>query len=642
MLGCILLLFPLLLWGQKRVEVRADNLFQKRAYALAIDEYQEMLDRNWNTAYARKQLAFCYFQIREYDKALPHLKELLGNDDLPLQYVWEYALILKAEGQIEESEKWLGYSKLIKLKNPLIPRLSQDSTWSPVILLERQDYTVEAVPFNSKYSDFGAQVYRDTLYFASSRKTPSNSSNYGWYNEPYLDLYSVPMNNLSKTPQALRGEIRSKYHESSPAFFKDIKGKQSVYFTRNNLKGGTYVVGKDRINNLKIYKGVKKPNGEWDVTRDLAINSADYSNAHPFISPDGKRLYFSSNRPDGYGGSDIFYCEIRSRGGLSYPINAGPVVNTEGNEMYPFVDKEGQLYFASDGHPGYGQLDIFKSIDNHLGTPEIVINLGQPINSKRDDFAYFQVDGQYKGFFSSNRSGGQGSDDLYSFAYRPALLFKGEITDQISKKAIQGAEIKLIDLSLDKTVATLYTSEAGSLSTEVKEDRLYALEISHPSFKGQLASVSTWDLQTGQIDVQAQVELEPLMDLKALSGIRPVYFNNGSFNLPGNAQKELDKLVKLVRDRYPGMEIGVQVYTRERAGWENNRILSQKRAAAIEWYLVSKGFPRDNIRYYEGNGDQYDWPCDTKNQCWRLGMSKDQRVQIDLLQLEHPKVGSQP
>ena len=642
MLGCILLLFPLLLWGQKRVEARADNLFQKRAYALAIDESQEMLDRNWNTAYARKQLAFCYFQIREYDKALPHLKEVLGNDDLPLQYVWEYALILKAEGQIEESEKWLGYSKLIKLKNPLIPRLSQDSTWSPVALLERQEYTVESVPFNSKYSDFGAQVYRDTLYFASSRKTPVNSGNYRWYNEPYLDLYSVPLNNLSKTPQALSGEIRSKYHESSPTFFKDIKGKQSVYFTRNNLKGGTYVVGKDRINNLKIYKAVQKTKGKWDVTRDLAINSADYSNAHPFISPDGKRLYFSSNRPGGYGGSDIFYCEIRSRGGLSYPINAGPVVNTEGNEMYPFVDKHGQLYFASDGHPGYGQLDIFKSINNHLGIPESVINLGQPINSKKDDFAYFQVDGQYQGFFSSNRAGGAGSDDLYSFAYRPALLFKGEITDRISKKAIQGAEIKLIDLSLDKTVATLYTSDAGSLSTEVKADRLYALEISHPSFEGQLASVSTWDLQAGQIDVKEQVELEPLMDLKALSGIRPIYFNNGSFNLPGNARKELDKLVNLVRDRYPALEIGVQVYTRERAGWENNRILSQKRAAAIEWYLVSKGFPRDNIRYYEGNGDQYDWPCDTENQCWRLGMSKDQRVQIDLLQLEAPRVGSQP
>ena len=630
----LLLIFPLLVFGQKRVEAKADRLFQKRAYALAADEYEDLLKHNWNTAYAHKQLAFCYFETREFDKALPHLQEVLGNDDLPLRYIWEYALLLKAEGKIEESEKWLAYSKMIKLKNPLIPRLSQDSTWHPVALLERQEYKVEPVSFNSKYSDFGARIYNDTLYFTSSRKTPENNSNYSWYDEPYLDLYYIPLSSLDQTPKALEGGIRSKYHESSPTFFKDYKGKNSVFFTRNNLKSGQYVVGKKRINNLKIYKGEQKKNGTWDMSRDLAINSPDYSNAHPFLSPDGKRLYFSSNRPGGYGGSDIFYCEIRSRGGLSYPINAGPVVNTEGNEMYPFVDEEGQLYFASDGHPGYGQLDIFKTLNNPLGIPENVVNLGQPINGKGDDFGYFQVKGQYEGFFSSNRAGGKGSDDLYSFAYNPALIFKGEFLDRISKKAIKDVQIKLIDLSINETVKILVTSASGALTTEVKEDRLYALEISHPSFDTHLESFSTWDLSTRQTDLSKIVELNPLFDLKELSGFSPVYFNTGSFNLPGNARKELDKLVRLVRDRYTEMEIGIQVYTRERDNWESNKNLSEKRAAAVEWYLVSQGFPRQSIRYYQGNGQNYEWPCDSENQCWRLGQSKDQRVQIDLLQLE--------
>ena len=207
---------------------------------------------------------------------------------------------------------------------------------------------------NSTYSDFGAYEKGGKLYFVSARN--ESRRDYGWNDQPTLDIYLAQnIAGTFKNPELIEGDVNTKFNEGTVAITNDNK---TMFFTRNAYDDGDYQKNEEGVSQLKIYQA-KFVNDEWQDIKPLPFTSKDYSTANPSFGPDGNFLYFSSNMPGGYGNSDIYRIEINDDGSFGEPENLGEKINTEGRENFPFVDKEGRLFFSSDGHLGFGGLDVF-------------------------------------------------------------------------------------------------------------------------------------------------------------------------------------------------------------------------------------------------------------------------------------------
>jgi len=267
------------------------------------------------------------------------------------------------------------------------------------------EYSIKNLDINTKYSDFGTTFYGEDHIIFSSPKTDKSLKKIVWKQnkQPYLDLFIGSIDGQSELvfKQKLLGEINSKYHQSNVEFTSDLS---TIYFTGNDPKNTIY---------CQLFKATVAADGEWVNVEKLPFNDNKFSTGHPALSPDNKQLYFTSDRPSSIGGADIFVVDINEDGTYSKPRNLGPEVNTKGKDMFPFVSDDGVLYFSSDGHKGNGGLDIFASkiTDTSFATP---VSLGNSINSKKDDFSFIINSKNNKGYFSSNRKGGKGDDDIYS------------------------------------------------------------------------------------------------------------------------------------------------------------------------------------------------------------------------------------
>ena len=274
-------------------------------------------------------------------------------------------------------------------------------------------FVINTLAINSKYSDYAPSFFNKELVFASSRNinhfsTIIDESN----NQPFLDLYTTSFIDISNKNNVLKlkGNINTKFHESSATFSKDGK---TVYFTRNNYSKKKSKKSSNGVVLLKIYRS-NYINGKWEDVEELPFNSDEYSIAHPALSPDGKFLYFASDMPGSIGKSDLYVVEINKDGSFGVPKNLGNQINTSGRETFPYVSDKGNLFFASDGHKGFGGLDIFMAMPNQDGFFG-VYNLGKPINSPKDDFTFIINEETKTGYFASNRIGGKGDDDIYGF-----------------------------------------------------------------------------------------------------------------------------------------------------------------------------------------------------------------------------------
>ncbi len=275
-----------------------------------------------------------------------------------------------------------------------------------------ENFSLHVLNINSGFSDYAPSFYNEELVFASSRDVNSISKAYDADNDqPFLDLYTTTKKKSNKEKiKKLKGGVNTKFHESSATFTKDRK---TVYFTRNN-----YVQKKSKRSEkgtilLKIYKA-EYIDGKWSNIQELPFSSNEYSIAHPTLSPDGRLLYFASDMPGSLGKSDLYVVEVHKDGSFGEPINLGDQINTKDRETFPYISDAGNLFFASDGHLGYGDLDVFMVLFNE-GDDVTVYNLGEPINSSKDDFTFIINEENRIGYFASNRRGGVGGDDIYGF-----------------------------------------------------------------------------------------------------------------------------------------------------------------------------------------------------------------------------------
>lgn len=330
-------------------------------------------------------------------------------------------------------------------------------------------YTVKNVKINTDYSDFGTAFYgEDKVVFAAPKQ--GFTMNREEYNsQPFLDLYigTVTEDGQLIHKQKLPGDINSKFHEGMVTFSKDMK---TVYFSANGkIKKKKNKVKTKVTVNIHLFKATINDLGEWTNLELLPFNSDEFSTGHPVLNGDDTQLYFISDRPESIGKTDIYVVDILEDGTYSEPRNLGPDINTPEREMFPFVSKDNVLYFSSDGYPGFGELDIYaaKIYDNTIAAP---MNLGEPINSPLDDFAYIINESKQKGYFSSNRAGGKGDDDIYTFEADPPIYFEceqeivGVVRNVHTQELIPNAMIKLFDSfgnELESVISDPYDASFG-------------------------------------------------------------------------------------------------------------------------------------------------------------------------------------
>lgn len=466
--------------AQDQELIRAKRFFDKTYYTQAIILYEKLAE-NKPSQEVIKNLADSYYYTNDLIKAQRYYRLLIKNynQDLDRNYYFRYAQTLKASNSYDDANSVLKeyYAKSTN---------SQDSVYFQRKLKELENvsaignrFEIKNLAINTPNSEFGAVKYKDNLVFAAVKLKPGLfDKKYKWDNETYLNLVSIPIQNLNANEAVVSyfaDELKTGMHEANPVFTKDGK---TMYFTRNNSKNGKKKKDDKKISNLQIFKA-ELVEGKWTNITSLPFNSANYSLEHPALSADEKVLYFASDMPGSLGSFDIYSVNI-NKGAFDTPKNLGPIINTDKREQFPFVSADNKLYFSSDGHLGYGSLDVFVSeIDgNKYSEP---VNIGLPLNSNSDDFSFNIESDTKEGYFASNREGGKGSDDIYQFKEIKDLIVEdckqfiaGTITDIDTKLALENATVILQD-SNNKTLNTITTPADGKFSFTVPCEASYKI-----------------------------------------------------------------------------------------------------------------------------------------------------------------------
>ncbi|WP_051205356.1 OmpA family protein [Salinimicrobium xinjiangense] len=405
---------------------KADRLFNQRAFMDASEEYRLVQDKDQKVL---ENLADSYFFTNRMKNAAEtyRLLFLRHEGSTAPEYKFRFAHALRATGENEEADKYL---------SEYLGQEVDFEEWSSKLdTTVSHTYTTNQVMQNAASSDFGITFMGDRIVFASTRN--SARPIYKWNNKPYLDLYVADIDNEGKLSNIslFNDKINTDTHESSASFSND---GTVMYFDRTNSRRVKVDWADVPVATIRIYRA-ELVDGEWTNIEALPFTSDQYSTEHPTLSEDGSTLYFASDMPGSLGSFDIYSVSVNDDGTFGQPVNLGPNVNTANREQFPYIANDGTLYFTSDGHVGFGNLDVFKSEQSN-GTFGEAQNLGATLNSEFDDFAFVLREGEEKGYLASNR---RGSDNLYAFTredYTPPVLPKeiSEINPDTGRRQIAG------------------------------------------------------------------------------------------------------------------------------------------------------------------------------------------------------------
>lgn len=600
-LVCILLTVSFTASAQYGKQKKADTLFNKFSFVKAAEVYKELIENDYNKDYAVRRLADSYALMRDPKNAATYYAMAVQQENIPVEYYYNYAMALRGIEKYDESKEWMkryedaggkiNTSKYLKKGNFITN-----------IFNAKQQYFLKKFDHNSKLSDFGAYEHNGVIYFASTRdEGVSIKRLYGWNEQPFLDMYAVSKDSEESADHSnkLKGDVNSIYHDGPVTITKD---GNTMYFTRNSFINNNFESASDGINQVKIYRATLK-DSTWTDVEDLSINDTEYSTQHPALSPDGKKLYFASNRPGGVGDSDIYVVDINDNGSLGEPKNLGEVVNTKGSEGMPFINNEGSLFFSSDGHVGLGLLDVFGTVANEDGEIVDVINLGVPVNSSKDDFSFTMNEDGLTGYFASNRAGGMGDDDIYAYNRVPLLNVEGTVTDIVNKKPVPNAIITLLDGD-GKQIAYMETDEEGYFEINIDRNVDYKITASQKKYEDDVKNFTSKDIEDSVTTITVDLELTPVQDVVKLADLGIIYFDFDKHNIRPDAAKELDKIVKLMNEDYPGMVIRLESHTDARGSLSYNDRLSIDRANSTYQYLIDNGVDPARITAHEGFGER--------------------------------------
>ena len=631
-LVCILLMVSFTTFAQYGKQKKADTLFNKFSFVKASEVYQELIEAKYNEDYATRRLADCYALMRDSKNAAKYYKKAVQQENIPIEYYFNYAQALRGIEDYKASKEWMQRYKDsggVVNNNKFI----KDGNFITSIFNAKQQYFLKKVGFNSKFSDFGAYEKDGKIYFASTRDEGMGIKRlYGWNEQPFLDVYVTTKDNKEPVDykSKLKGSVNSIYHDGPVAITND---GQTMYFTRNSFIDNVQEKDAKGINNIKIYRA-KLKDSTWTDVEELAINNTEYTTQHPALSADNKKLYFASDRPGGFGGSDIYAVAINEDGSLGTPENLGDVVNTKGSEGMPFINNEGTLFFSSDGHPGLGMLDIFATVTDKENKIVDVINLGVPVNSSKDDFSFFMSEDGLTGYFASNRSGGMGDDDIYAYNRVPLLNVEGVVTDIVNKKPIPNAIITLLDGN-GKQIAYMETDEEGYYEINIDRGVDYKITASQKKYEDDTENFTSKNIEDKVTTITKNLELTPVQDVVILADLGIIYFDFDKHNIRPDAALELDKIVNLMQNTYPNMVIRIESHTDSRGSLSYNDKLSIDRANSTYEYIISKGVDPARITAHEGFGERrLTNGCDGSETCEENKHQLNRRTEFIVIKMQ--------
>jgi len=583
-------------------EKKAQKNFRYGKYQHVINYYSGVLDRQPNNGKANYFIAESFRLSNRIKQAEPFYARAGGpgiNRDSVLLY---YAKSLQANAKYDEAR-----AKLEEIERTTADEAMRDRTRKELDGLNYLDKLAEKKSYyrvksldalNTPFAEYAPVFQNGELYFTSSR---ANQRIYEATGTPFTDLYkattkgaNVDVNTITPLPELINAPNTN---EGCVAFSPD--GRTMVFAKGNSGK-------RKGASDVDLYLA-RYRNNQWTAPQMININLPDSWESTPAFSPDGRLLYFSSNRKGGYGGLDLYSAQMDSRGRFGRVRNLGPEINTAGDELFPYVSENGKLYFSSDGHPGYGLLDIF--VVNRVNGKTVVENLGQPINSTGDDFGIFLFRPD-RGFFTSNREGGRGDDDIYTFVNEdPNLKVVNYYLQGITyttrkdstREVLPETKVTLIDAN-GNIMQDFVTGNDGKFLFRVYENENYILMgetdgylVKRQPFTTIGKSVPVETLK----ELVTNVTLDTLMVLDKLEKnkvfvLNNIYFELDKSDIRPDAAAELDKLVQLLNDN-PEIKIELSSHTDSIASEEYNMALSQRRAESTVNYLVRKGIDASRL-----------------------------------------------
>lgn len=585
--------------------LKADKDYEKYYYVDAIKTYERLFNKGYKSTDMFQKLGNAYYFKADLESAQKWYEQLFNlTQDVDPEYFYRYSQSLKAIKNYKKADEMLALFKEKNGEDTRAKLFSNQRNYLAMIKRNSGRYEIEDAGINSAYTDYGGSFYENKVVFASSRDTSSvGNKKHQWTGESFTNLYAADMGEGGSLSSVVKfgNNLNTLFHEATPTFTKDGK---TAYFTRNNFLRKK---GKDKDDTmlLKIYKATLEGN-KWGNIQEVPFNSNDYSTAHPALSFDEKTLYFSSDMPGTFGQSDLYKVTINSDGTFGTPENLGNSINTEGRETFPFVSQLNELYFASDGHPGLGGLDVFVSDMEKDGSFKLVSNIGEPLNSSKDDFG-FLIDTKTKtGYITSNRMGGFGGDDIYIFKELKKLekkceqQLKGVATDLSTNEVLPNAKVTLSDENFI-VIKEVITDADGKFDFGLVDcGTKYNIKTEKPLHTTVETSTVTANTSgTSFVPVQVKkssTKIAPGKDLadKDALDIKQIYFDLNKFNIRPDAEIELAKILDVL-EQNPQMEINIRSHTDSRNTAEYNQLLSDKRAKATCDWLVSKGINRKRL-----------------------------------------------
>lgn len=590
---------------------KGDNYFYGYQYEKAIAEYRKERQKASLTNTQLLNLADSYFKVGNYNNASELYQEVNKNDTI--MTVNQFNQLLQSLSKSSTKER---VKTFLRSKSPLLASELLDNADFNFEILEdggaiKNEVTLVNLPINSSQIDFSPAFYKNKLLFSSSRPMKSKEL-YEPSGESYLDIYEVAISDNGNLGQVSLFEKvpDSKFHKSTPFYSKE---SDRLFYILSNSEDGELTYDENGKNSLAM--GILYNSGQFR----FLLKNLSTSFYYPFFDDSSGRLYFAANFDDSYGGTDLYYVSTNNGQVMSAPVNLGPRINSPGNEIAPFIF-DGSLYFSSDVFYGLGGMDVYKSRIQSRDVYGIPVNLGEGINSKKDDFGFIvrQENDTFMGYLASNRPGGKGGDDIYSFkmASLPGIktfALRGSVVDASSGLGIGKAQIKLLNKK-GELIKELYSDESGGFTVEIPWQDEIIVQSGKGEFSAYSKSYSGEELEEVQNNPYT-IELLQLEDLveetegKKVIKLKKFYFPKGKSNLTPEITTELDKVVKAVQN-FPDVKLRIETHTDSRGSSASNKRLSEQRSNAIRDYLYGKGVSSNTIVASVGFGEE-----NIKNNC---------------------------
>ena len=588
-------------YAQNGTLKKANKQYDKFAFIDAAKTYERLAEKGYKSSDIFLKLGNSYYFNANFEKAAKWYGELFAlKGEVDPEYYFRYSQSLKSIGQYAKADEMMVLFHKKADKDSRGKIFNSKQNYLEIIKANSGRYKIEDAGINSKYSDYGSTFLGKKIVFTSSRDTGNFAQRkHKWTNQYFTNIYiadTLEDGSFAK-PVKFDSSINSKFHEATPVFTKDGK---TIYFTRNNFNNGKKGKDTERITLLKIYKATLV-NNLWVNATELPFNSDNYSTAHPVLSPDEKTMYFASDMPGTHGQSDLWKVKINDDGSFGVPENLGPEINTEGKETFPFLSNENELYFASDGHPGLGGLDIFVSKMNASGGFDYPINIGTPANSPQDDFAYIINSKTRKGFLTSNREGGNGYDDIYKFLETKKLIceqvLSGIVTDMATNEILSETKVSLFDNKFNKIKET-QTDAKGFYSFDLECGKSYFVRAEKELYDTKELQITIPSI-SGKTDLPIPLEKKiiPIKlndDLAKTFSLKIIYFDLDKWNIRPDAALELEKILDIMNQN-PSIKIDVRSHTDSRQTYKYNDQLSDRRAKSTIAWLIKKGIKADRL-----------------------------------------------